>query len=178
MTKNEIRERALAIRKNVLRRAQKDKRIEDAAVAFAAPYDRILLYAALPNEAPTLGIYRRLQEKVLFVPFTDATHRMHAVRPLPSADFSSPDRYGNLPKEEGYCDGQADLIFVPLVAFNANLYRIGYGKGCYDRYFATHTSGIKVGLAYEEQFAAFAHDDTDVPLDYIITPNGIRKRTT
>lgn len=62
------------------------------------------------------------------------------------------------------------LIIVPLVAFNGNNQRIGFGKGYYDRYFSKNAKGIKIGLAYSFQKIdnSDIFNDFDIPLDFII----------
>jgi len=69
-----------------------------------------------------------------------------------------------------------DLVIVPLVAFDANCNRLGYGGGYYDRTFAAkqqlapHSAPILVGLAYElQKVSELAHEKWDVPLDYVMT---------
>ena len=47
-----------------------------------------------------------------------------------------------------------DIIFVPLVAFDKNLYRIGYGGGYYDRYIdkiSKIKKILKIGIAHSCQ---------------------------
>lgn len=66
-----------------------------------------------------------------------------------------------------------DAIVVPLVAFDSNKNRIGYGKGYYDRYLK-QTKAVKIGVAFEVQkVAAFEIGEQDVALDYIVTENKI-----
>ncbi len=68
---------------------------------------------------------------------------------------------------------QLDIIFVPLVGFNKEKHRIGYGKGYYDRYLKG-TNAIKIGLAYECQFCDVSFQDFyDIALDMIITEEKI-----
>jgi len=66
-----------------------------------------------------------------------------------------------------------DVVFVPLLAFDLNGYRVGYGKGFYDIFLkACRKDVIKIGVSYFEAEARI--DDVapyDVPLDYCITPN-------
>ena len=71
-----------------------------------------------------------------------------------------------------------DLILVPILAFDKNKYRLGYGKGFYDRYLNKYLKKFKniftVGIAFSFQ----RHDNLpvnqkDVKLDYIITEKGI-----
>ncbi len=74
------------------------------------------------------------------------------------------------------------IVLVPLLAFNKNLHRIGYGAGHYDRTLQTlRHSGRKaftIGLAFESQkydnFKAEAHDQ---PLDRIVTEEKIYSLT-
>ncbi|MBO9659581.1 MAG: 5-formyltetrahydrofolate cyclo-ligase [Chitinophagaceae bacterium] len=66
-----------------------------------------------------------------------------------------------------------DLVFVPMLAFDANGYRVGYGKGFYDKYLASvGPDCIKVGFCY---FAPVDKLDDlhefDIPLDIVVTPD-------
>jgi 5-formyltetrahydrofolate cyclo-ligase len=71
-----------------------------------------------------------------------------------------------------------DLIMVPLVAFDKNLNRIGYGKGYYDRSLKK-ISKIKkktifLGIAYSfQKCKAIPTNKHDFKLDYIFTERGI-----
>lgn len=62
------------------------------------------------------------------------------------------------------------LFIVPLVAFDMNLNRIGYGKGFYDRYFSKFEHHKKIALAYECQKTENAYADKfDIKMDLILT---------
>ncbi len=67
------------------------------------------------------------------------------------------------------------MVFVPLLAFDARGYRVGYGKGFYDRLLARCSNDIiKVGFSFFEPVPAIADIDAfDVPLSIGITPNKI-----
>ena len=71
-----------------------------------------------------------------------------------------------------------DLIMVPLVAFDKNLNRIGYGKGYYDR-ILKKISMIKkdtifLGIAYSfQKCKTIPVNKHDFKLDYIFTEQGI-----
>lgn len=69
-------------------------------------------------------------------------------------------------------DGKVDVTVIPLLAVNARGYRIGYGKGFYDRYLKDKDT-VKVGLCYSFQIVDFKEDEWDIPLDYIICEEGI-----
>lgn len=71
-----------------------------------------------------------------------------------------------------------DLVILPLVAFDQNGMRLGYGGGFYDRTLAKLRASAPVkaiGFAYCAQEATdLPHEGTDLPLDAIITEDGIR----
>ncbi len=79
--------------------------------------------------------------------------------PLPSADVVEPD-----------------VVLVPLLAVDAQGYRIGYGGGYYDRSLERLREMkpvVSVGLAFDEQKVdAVPHLDYDQRLDWILTPSG------
>ncbi len=66
-----------------------------------------------------------------------------------------------------------DIIFVPLIAFDKNGYRVGYGRGFYDRYLADcRNDCIKTGFSYFEPVEAFKdRSEFDIPLNICITPH-------
>jgi len=66
-----------------------------------------------------------------------------------------------------------DILLVPLVAFDNNLNRIGYGGGFYDRYIKRVRKIKKIftiGLAYSfQRIKKIPISSHDIKLDYIIT---------
>jgi 5-formyltetrahydrofolate cyclo-ligase len=69
-----------------------------------------------------------------------------------------------------------DILLVPLLAFDAQGWRLGYGGGFYDRTLAGLRARKRiaaVGLAYDEQrIDAVPHLDYDQQLDWVLTPSG------
>ncbi len=69
------------------------------------------------------------------------------------------------------------LLLVPLLAFDAAGYRLGYGGGFYDRSLALLRGAgdiLAVGLAYAgQQVAAVPREATDQPLDLVVTDRGV-----
>ena len=65
-----------------------------------------------------------------------------------------------------------DLILVPLLICDRSGYRVGYGKGYYDRYLAKcRKNVVKVGFSYFEPVEKITDTNQfDVPLTYCITP--------
>jgi 5-formyltetrahydrofolate cyclo-ligase len=68
-----------------------------------------------------------------------------------------------------------DWMVVPLLAFDERGYRVGYGKGFYDRYLARCRPGArKVGLAYFDPVPQITDaGPLDVRLDYCVTPGNV-----
>jgi len=66
-------------------------------------------------------------------------------------------------------DDQIDLLLVPSIAIDAKFYRIGYGKGYFDRFLALHHPKTSLGVVYDFQLVKhFDHSDTDIPLDGVL----------
>jgi 5-formyltetrahydrofolate cyclo-ligase len=70
---------------------------------------------------------------------------------------------------------EPQVLIVPLLAFDAEGYRLGYGGGFYDRTLDKLRTGgaadpLAVGVAFSAQHVArVPRDDFDQPLDWIVT---------
>ena len=89
--------------------------------------------------------------------------------------FSDPlkiNRYG-IPEPEAKNIVYPDVLLIPLVAFDKNLNRLGYGGGYYDRLilkFLKKKKIIKIGLALSiQKIDKVPINVYDQKLDYIIT---------
>lgn len=67
---------------------------------------------------------------------------------------------------------EIDLVFVPLLVFDEAGYRVGYGKGYYDRFLAKCRPDVqKIGLSFFEPISQISDRDAyDIPLTAGITP--------
>jgi 5-formyltetrahydrofolate cyclo-ligase len=94
-----------------------------------------------------------------------------------SGDALTPNRYGIAePVEADVVDPESiDLIFVPFLAFDLDLNRVGYGKGYYDRFLLRcRPDCLKVGLGFFDPVEQISDvHPGDVRLDICITPEGI-----
>lgn len=68
---------------------------------------------------------------------------------------------------------QLNILFMPLVAFDKDGYRMGMGGGFYDRTLAkTKTKPLKIGYAYDfQQVEKLTVNAWDVRLDMAVTPS-------
>lgn len=65
-----------------------------------------------------------------------------------------------------------DVVFVPLLAYDKEGNRIGYGKGFYDRFLENcRPDVIKIGLSFFPPEAMIEDvSSNDIPLDFCVTP--------
>lgn len=73
--------------------------------------------------------------------------------------------------EEAKSDSTAVCI-TPALCYNENGFRIGYGKGFYDRFFEKNEC-VRVGLCYEEYIRNFVPDINDKAVNIIVTEDKI-----
>ena len=71
-----------------------------------------------------------------------------------------------------------NLLLVPILAFDKEKYRLGYGKGFYDRYLNKYLKKfnniLTVGVAFSfQRHHKLPRNKNDVKLDYILTEKGI-----
>jgi 5-formyltetrahydrofolate cyclo-ligase len=68
-----------------------------------------------------------------------------------------------------------DVVFLPLVGFDAKGHRLGMGGGYYDATFGRlHRRPLLVGLAHDlQRVERLDRADWDVPLDAVVTESGI-----
>ena len=68
-----------------------------------------------------------------------------------------------------------DLVFLPLLAFDENGNRVGYGKGFYDNFLRECKEDVvKVGLSlFTAEKEITDVNGNDIPLDYCVTPEKI-----
>ena len=71
------------------------------------------------------------------------------------------------------------LVLAPLVGFDEECYRLGYGGGYFDRTLAALSPrAFAIGVGFEVQRLATIHPQSfDVPMDLIVTETGIRERS-
>jgi 5-formyltetrahydrofolate cyclo-ligase len=65
---------------------------------------------------------------------------------------------------------EIDLILVPALAFDREGYRLGYGKGYYDRFLANVGAIPTVGVGFREQLSkeSLPKDPWDIPVQQLV----------
>ena len=83
--------------------------------------------------------------------------------------------FGTLELASETPEGKPELIFMPLLAFDKDFNRLGYGGGFYDRTIYQFKKKIfKVGIAFDNQIMDNVPvNEFDQKLDAIVTPSRI-----
>jgi 5-formyltetrahydrofolate cyclo-ligase len=143
---------------------------------------RIAFYQAVRGELDPAHLMHCAwkMHKTCYLPICHPLHQSRLLfAPYFPDDLLQPNRYGILEpsiKKNTLCKPFAlDLVFMPLLAFDANGNRLGSGKGYYDRTFGylrrfKHSfKPLLVGLAYNfQEVEHLLAQPWDIPLDKII----------
>ena len=179
--KLEMREKYLAVR-DAIPQEQKDiydKKIFDrliSSITYRHSTD-ILLYASINGEVNIWPIFEAALKdgkKVAF-PCCNDDNTM-TFRYVTDRSQMSERTFGILepdPSCEACCTSNFALLIVPGLVFDKNGYRIGYGKGFYDRYLSSF-DGVSIGLVYSRLLLAEVPKGRfDRHVDVIISEKGV-----
>lgn len=137
-------------------------------------------YAALPGEANPALLLTRLHEQghALALPRIaekDAALAFHRWKPGMAL---TPGVYGVPEPDPSWPQALPSVILVPLLAFDAAGYRLGYGGGYYDRTLAAlrvQDPILAIGVAYAgQEMEELPHDGFDAGIDLVLTELGLR----
>jgi len=183
MNKAEIRKGAMADRKRLTR--EDITRLNEALLAQFSTLDfrnintlHIFLPIVEKNEPDTFLLINWLQihqpQLHILVPRADFStalmthHTYRGEEDLRKSIFNILE-----PIQEEQYTGKIDMVIVPLLAFDDRGYRVGYGKGFYDR-FLEGQNCIKAGLSFFSSVGTIADTHmNDIRLDLCITPERI-----
>jgi 5-formyltetrahydrofolate cyclo-ligase len=180
------------MKKSALRKTALAQRKELSEAALADLNTKLLAQFALLDfsSVKTIHLFLPIAEKkepdtFLFIDWLGLRHPEIKII-VPKADFDTAlmthheysgkgDLEKNLydilePQQSVLHTGYLDLVLVPLLAFDRRGYRVGYGKGFYDR-FLTGIKTQKIGLSFFGPSDEIEDvDEHDVRLDLCITP--------
>jgi 5-formyltetrahydrofolate cyclo-ligase len=131
---------------------------------------RILFYYPLKFEANLINSLTKMREKCeIFIPFMQGESFKMVPFRLPLKEkkfgiFEAGNTLRNINK--------IDIAIVPAIGVDANMQRIGFGKGMYDRFFSKlkkkpYIIFVQPELCYTNKFVC---DDYDVACDLLLTP--------
>lgn len=165
MTSQEVTQKSSLIAQKVL----KTPEYEEA--------DNILLYADYRHEVMTREIFDDavLRKKKVFFPKSREDRTMEFYQVVSVKQLES----GYKGIKEPVVDEQYlyrfqrkedTLMIVPGVAFDMKGYRVGYGKGFYDRFLRDKRQITAMGLGFSNQIVEeIPHNQYDIRMDKIVT---------
>ena len=177
-----------SIRKKVLEQRNKltDKDIKEKSVLikkklFSLPEFKksktVMFFVSFGKEVFTHDMIKdALKNKQVYVP-TVKNNSLIVSKITGFKELNKKNKYGILePSKIKEIDiNEIDLVIVPGVAFDCAGYRVGYGKGYYDK-FLNDFDKEKIGLAFEFQTTKeLPKEDHDVVVDKVITEKRIIK---
>ena len=139
---------------------------------------RLALYYPSSFEINVLKLleFNFITKQHLLLPTIDENHSMNFF-PWKKNEVLQVNRYGIL---EPYKTKKnvPDIMLVPLLVFDNNKSRIGYGKGYYDRYLNKYLKKFRniltIGVAFSfQKHHKLPINNKDVKLNYILTEKGI-----
>lgn len=179
--KNSIRQ-ILRQRKEAMipeNRLEKSKRVCYHIMTLIQDGETVMVYTSKEKEVNTTPLITTLFENgnPVIVPIIvkdDISLRLSYLRDfsvLVPSTFGVPEPIGN----EILATGEnVDTIILPMLGFDRTGRRMGYGAGYYDRFLAKNQKVRKIGIAFAcQEYDNLPVDRNDIPMDYIITEEGI-----
>lgn len=183
--KTELRQKYRRLRQEMAPEIKKER---DEAIAEQVSrlwqYQRnevLLVYVSTPIEVDTHGIIRRALEdgKRVAVPRCVPDTRNMEFYYIHSMNELEPGAFGVLepiPHEERlYRVEDGGLCIVPAFSYDWQGFRLGYGKGYYDR-FLSRFNGNMVGICYSDCVQrTLPHGRFDRPVELLVTEKYLRR---
>ena len=139
---------------------------------------KIALYYPTNFELNVLKIleFKNILSKNILLPATDKKNLMNFFS-WKRKDVLFINEYG-IPEPAKIQAKIPDIMLIPMLAFDQNKNRLGYGKGYYDRYLIKYLKKFKniltVGVAFSfQRHHKLPINKNDVKMDFIITEKGI-----
>lgn len=175
MDKKELRKKYTKVRAEVEDKDLKDKLIRKnlRELDLYKKAKSVFVFISYRSEVDTKGIIEDIlaDGKKLLVPLVKGS-QMIAVE-VKRIDDLGPNKMGILEPKSGEEVIDVDLTITPGLAFDKAGYRLGYGGGYYDKFFAK-VDTIRMGIGYYDQFVeSLVHEDYDKPLEYLLTDRGL-----
>ena len=151
-------------------RAQADNAILQNFLGHFKKFNSFFIYNSFKYEADTNLIIAELLKsgKKVYLPRVEGENMVA----VPYRKEMQKGAFGIYEPQGQAFEGDIEVTVIPLLGVNSQGYRIGYGKGFYDRYLKDRKT-LKAGLGYSFQMTEFKQDEWDIPLDYFVCEKGI-----
>ncbi len=172
-----------AVKERVAAMSESDKQREaDALFSYLENSEqvrnskKILLYHPMTDEIDVMKAVRKWAEtKEIYLPAIEGDDIV--IRQYKSEQDLKIGMYGILEPVGAVLDNpeEIDLVIVPGRAFDIRGYRLGRGKGYYDR-LLPKMRAIKIGVCFDCQYIfRVPAEEHDIPMDYVVCRKLIEK---
>lgn len=154
---------------------------QDLAALELRPDSIVSAFASMADEIDVNPLLARLhgQGQPLCLPVIVARRQPLIFRRWRPGDVMDKGMWGIAQPAASQPEVAPDVMLVPLLAFDRQGWRLGYGGGYFDRTIAGLRAAkpvTTVGIALDElEVDAVPHLDYDQPLDWVLTPSGLRQ---
>lgn len=181
--KDELREKYGKVRRAL--DPEKKAKMDAAICAAAAELvsfrhaDTVLLYAPLDDEIDIRALAETAwgRGKEVALPLCDPETKSMTYRVVRSFDELVRGSYGIMePSERAplFDASKPAVCFIPALLYDRFGYRVGYGKGYYDRFLRSF-GGSKIGLIYKDFILqTVPRGRFDVAVDLLVSETGVR----
>ncbi len=131
----------------------------------------VMLFANLPDEIDTFSLIDKCiaMGKKVYLPVINGDD-------MTACEFTGEYRVGRYdikepetPNSSLLTPNSMDFILVPGVAFSPNGYRLGRGKGYYDKFLSKYSNLFTVGVCFREQFYLdIPTEPHDIPMQRVL----------
>ena len=162
-------------------RTRLSERIVDSAARWIQRegFHSVMLYLNMRGEVETTGLLEGLLNsgKQVCAPVVDTEQLELIPRRIQNLETELVRHPYGMLEPNAACPispiEHLQLIVVPGIAFDHNGYRLGYGKGFYDRFLVKCPHAVAIGLAYQIQLVEDTFPQAwDVPVQHIFTEKG------
>lgn len=176
--KNKIREKFIKIRKNnYFELSENNKNFISKNIKKICTHKKIKrlgFYYPINYELDIISIISKINIKGLksFLPVVEKNNKM-SFREWKRNEPFFVNRFGILEPNKKNRKAKPEVILVPLLAFDRNKNRLGYGRGFYDRFLnqiSNQINLISIGIAFSfQETKRIPLEKHDKKLNFIIT---------
>jgi 5-formyltetrahydrofolate cyclo-ligase len=141
--------------------------------------DTVLLYSPIKSEVDITSVAlaairsgKRIAYPRCHDDYTVSFHYVDSINDLTPGKYGILEPDGDLPvfEHDSVTKKENCICLIPALLFDREGYRVGYGKGFYDRFLGKYPKLFSVGICFSNQVdEALIPEPFDIPLHLIVT---------
>lgn len=179
--KRQLRDEAKAVRASIPASLRKEKSAYILQSLIELPAfqeaNRVFCFVSFRDEVETRPIldYLWANDKRVFIPYIHQKKNVMHASELCHIDELEVGYFGVMEQKEAFIQltpvDEIDLVITPGLLFDLEGYRVGYGGGYFDGFFASFKTPVtKIGICFQEQIrTTLPRAPYDIPVDWIVT---------